>query len=137
LWRNYSHTIGKEETEMNKRMKAKAKSKVKPRHPIVEGAEIRIGKKGSTDLLISEVSKRLDQRKIVKVKILRPALVGETAENIASKVATSAGAKVIQIRGHTFTLYRAKKSQKGIYKAPLRILRGTPKNRMEKHADTL
>jgi RNA-binding protein len=118
-------------------MKARAKPKVKPRHPIVESAEVRIGKKGPTDLLIGEVLKRLDKRKVVKVKILKSALVGETAENIAKKVATAAGAKVIQIRGHTFTLYRLKKSQKGIYKTPLRILRGTPKNRKEKHADTL
>ena len=112
---------------MNKRMKARAKPKVEPKHPLIESAEVRIGKNGPTDLLISEVSKRLDKRKLVKVKILKSAIVNETAENIASKVATATGAKVIQMRGHTFTLYRAKKRQKGIYKAPSRILKGMPK----------
>jgi RNA-binding protein len=122
---------------MSKRMKARAKPNVKPRHSITESAEVRIGKKGPTDLLIGEISKRLNKRKVVKVKILKSALAGETAETIAKNVATAADAKIIQIRGHTFTLYRSKKSQKGIYKTPLRILRGTLKIRKEKNADTL
>jgi RNA-binding protein len=118
-------------------MKARAKPKAKPKHPFAESAEVRIGKKGATDLLVGEVLKRLDKRKVVKVKVLKSALAGETTENIAKKVATAADARIIQIRGHTFTLYRPKKSQKGIYKAPLRILRGTPKIRKEKYADTV
>jgi RNA-binding protein len=103
---------------MSKRMKARTKPKDKPKHPLVESAEVRIGKKGPTDRLIGEVSKRLDKKKIVKVKVLKSALSSETTEDIAQKVAKETGAKVIQVRGHTFALYRSKKSQKGIYKTP-------------------
>jgi RNA-binding protein len=97
---------------MSKRMKARPKPKTKPKHPLIEAAEVRIGKNGPTDPLIGEVSKRLDKRKMVKVKILKSALMGETAENIAGKVATATGAKIIQVRGHTFTLYRSKKASR-------------------------
>ena len=70
---------------------------------------ILIGKKGSTDLIMKEISKYLDARKSVKVKILKSALLSEKAEEIAQKAAKATGSMIVQVRGHTFTLYKPKK----------------------------
>ena len=70
---------------------------------------IRIGKKGSTDSVVKEISKYLDVRKSVKVKILKSALSNEKADEIALKTAEATGSIIVQVRGHTFTLYKPKK----------------------------
>ena len=70
---------------------------------------ILIGKKGSTDLIMKEISKYLDARKSVKVKILKSALLSEKSEEIAQKAAKATGSMIVQVRGHTFTLYKPKK----------------------------
>lgn len=72
-------------------------------------ATVRIGKKGITETQIKEISKQLEARKRVKVKILRSALVESSVEEIARKVASETGSKVVQIIGHTFTLYKPKR----------------------------
>jgi RNA-binding protein len=85
-----------------------------------EKPEVMIGKNGPTDFLVNEISKRLDHRKVVKVKILKSALVNTRTEVIAHKISDATGARIVEIRGHTFTLYRSKKNRKGIYNAPLK-----------------
>lgn len=72
-------------------------------------ATVRIGKKGVTEAQIKEIIKQLDARKRVKVKVLRSALAENTIEEIAQKVAQETGSKIIQVIGHTFTLYKPKK----------------------------
>jgi RNA-binding protein len=84
----------------------------------IEKPEVIIGKNGPTDFLVNEISKRLNHRKVVKVKILKSALVYLRAEEIAHKISDATGARIIEIRGHTFTLHRSKKNRKGIYNAP-------------------
>jgi len=71
---------------------------------------VNIGKKGSTALLMNEISRRLKQRKVVKVRILKTALIGHEVKEIASEVAEETGSRIVQIRGHTFTLRRLKRS---------------------------
>lgn len=79
LWQTYEETV-KEEEEVRK-------SSTKKRSMHVE-ATIRIGKKGVTEAQIKEISKQLDARKKVKVKILKTALVEATINEIAQKVAS-------------------------------------------------
>jgi putative YhbY family RNA-binding protein len=68
-----------------------------------------IGKNGATEQLMKEISKYLEARKSVKVKILKSALLTEKANEIANKAAKATGSLIVQVRGHTFTLYRPKK----------------------------
>ena len=75
-----------------------------------EKATVRIGKQGPTDLLINEISKQLDKRETVKVKLLKTALINEDAKEIAQKIADETQSEIIELRGHTFTVYRPKKS---------------------------
>ncbi len=74
-----------------------------------EAATVRIGKKGVTEPLILEISKNLRKKGIVKVKILKTGLGGRKAKDIAEELAKATDSKIIQIRGHTFTLCKPKK----------------------------
>jgi RNA-binding protein len=75
------------------------------------GAEkptVRIGKEGATAQIVSEISKQLDKREMIKAKILKTALQNEEAKSIASKVADQTESQLIEVRGHTFLLYKRK-----------------------------
>jgi len=76
--------------------------------PVTDVATVRIGKKGVTASFIEEISKNLEKRSIVKVKILKTGLGDHTAKEIADDVAKATGSTVAQIRGHTFTLRKLK-----------------------------
>jgi len=71
-------------------------------------ATLRIGKKGVTSFFIMEVSKNLDKRGEVKVKILKTGLGDRTAKEIAEDVAESTGSVITELRGRTFTLRKVK-----------------------------
>ncbi|MBS7649617.1 MAG: YhbY family RNA-binding protein [Candidatus Bathyarchaeia archaeon] len=70
---------------------------------------IHVGKKGVTDAQIKETIKQLEARRIVKVKVLRSALTGDTVENIAQRLSLETNSRIVQIVGHTFTLYKPKR----------------------------
>jgi RNA-binding protein len=100
---------------MNKRFAAKkSHNKQSNEKPVVI-----IGKKGPTDLSINEILKNLNRRKVVKVKILKSALSDTRTDDIAHTISEATGARIVEIRGHTFTLYLPKKNRKGIYNTPL------------------
>jgi RNA-binding protein len=71
-----------------------------------EKPTIWIGRLGVTDALIEEVSKQLDVRKVVKLKVLKSALSERRVEDLADEVARRTNSRLIEIRGHTFVLYR-------------------------------
>jgi len=71
-----------------------------------------VGKEGSTEQIVSEISRQLEQREVVKARILQSALQGENARNIATKIANQSGATLVEVRGHTFMLYRKKRKAK-------------------------
>jgi len=73
-----------------------------------EKPTIWVGKQGAPQIL-NEVSRQLDQREMVKVKILKTALKNELAKNIASRIAQKTSSTLIEVRGHTFTLYRPRR----------------------------
>ena len=69
-------------------------------------ATIWIGKEGASEALLSQVENQLKTRELVKVKIHRSALQGVNASNFAKGVAASTGATLVEIMGHTFTVFK-------------------------------
>ncbi len=69
---------------------------------------VRIGKGGVSQQVLTEVDKQLKKNKMVKVRILQTALIKDDANTLASQVAQATGACLVEIRGHTFMLYRAR-----------------------------
>jgi RNA-binding protein len=68
-----------------------------------------IGKGGTSEDLLNEVEKQLDKNKMVKVKILKSGLADQEAKQIASKIAEQTGSSLVEVRGHTFMLYKRQK----------------------------
>ena len=70
---------------------------------------VRIGKRGTTDPIMQEISRQLDKREMVKVKILKTALASEDVGEVAQRVVAETDSELVQLRGHTFILYRPKR----------------------------
>lgn len=70
-----------------------------------------IGKEGTAPGIVNEVSRQLEKREIVKARILKSALQDEKAKNVASKIAQQTSSTLIDVRGHTFILYKCRKSK--------------------------
>jgi len=64
-------------------------------------ADVRIGKKGVTEGVIKEIKRRLDEHKVVKVKI---GIEVEDRREFARLIAEKVNAKLIEVRGYTFIL---------------------------------
>jgi len=71
-----------------------------------------VGKEGATSQIIGEIGRQLDKRKTVKAKILRTALRNEEAREMASRIASQTDSSLIEVRGHTFILYKPRKKPK-------------------------
>jgi len=80
--------------------------------PSAEISTVRIGKKGVTDSFIEEVSKNLKKKGEVKVRILKTGFGGRTTKEIAEDVAKATNSVIVQIRGHTFMLRKAKSKKR-------------------------
>ena len=89
------------------KMKRRIKRALRADRPTVH-----IGKDGATSQIINEVAKQLDTREMIKAKILRSALKDEEAKNIAAKIAEQTDSELVEVRGHTFLLYK-RKTRKG------------------------
>ncbi|MGQ9506633.1 MAG: YhbY family RNA-binding protein [Candidatus Bathycorpusculaceae bacterium] len=74
-----------------------------------EKPTIWIGKSGASKKLLKEVEKQLEKNEMVKAKVLKSALEGNKAKEIASKIAEQTGASLVEVRGHTFMLYKRRK----------------------------
>lgn len=68
-----------------------------------------VGKEGLSTQMISEIDRQLDIREMVKIRILETALKEQKTKTIASKVAEQTNAVLVEVRGHTFMLYRRRK----------------------------
>ncbi len=75
----------------------------------IEKPTIWVGKGGATPQIMEEISKQLDKRGMVKVKILKSALKEEEAKSVASKIAQQTNSTLIEVRGHTLMLYKPRK----------------------------
>lgn len=74
----------------------------------MERPTIWMGKCGASQDVVKEIASQLDRNETVKIKILKSALENTTAKQLACKIATMADASLVEIRGHTFILYRRK-----------------------------
>jgi RNA-binding protein len=97
-------TEKKEETVITPKMKRRIKRALSAERPTVH-----VGKEGATTQIINEVAKQLDTREMIKAKILKSALKDEEAKNIAAKIAEQTDSELVEVRGHTFLLYKRKK----------------------------
>jgi RNA-binding protein len=105
LWRALPYsTTKKRKTVITPKMRQRIKSALRTESPTVH-----VGKEGATTQIINEVAKQLDSRKMIKAKILKTALTDETAKSIATKIAEQTEAELVEVRGHTFLLYKSKK----------------------------
>jgi len=89
---------------LTKRMKRRIKQELSTGKPTVW-----IGKGGATVQIINEINSQLKKREMIKAKILKTAVKEEKAKGIATKVATQTDSTLIEVRGHTFMLYKARK----------------------------
>jgi RNA-binding protein len=92
--------------EITTRMKRHVRHVLKEEKPTIH-----VGKEGLTSQSMREIDKQLEQNKMVKVKILKSALRGETAKAIARNAAEQTNAALVEVRGHVFILYRKRKKQ--------------------------
>jgi len=77
-------------------------------------ADVIIGKKGLTAEVLKEVGERLKVKEVVKVRVLKTALVatGMDRRTLAERVASELGAVLLDVRGRTFVLYKPKRSKR-------------------------
>jgi len=97
------------EKTLTRRMKRRIKKELSTEKPTVW-----IGKEGATDRITSEINNQLEKRGMIKAKILKTALKEEKAKCIATKVASQTESTLIEVRGHTFMLYKPRK-RRGIH----------------------
>lgn len=86
------------------RMKRRIKRRLSEEKPTIW-----IGKSGVSQELAKEIGKQLEKREMVKIKILKSALEVDETKEIASKIAEQTEASLVEIRGHTFMLYKHRK----------------------------
>jgi len=96
-------------------MKPQIKEHIK-RKMNIEKPTVLIGKSGTSTSTIKEVHKQLIKKGIIKVKILKSALRNEKVRDISLRIAHETESLLIEQRGHTFTLYKQKKSKKAFIK---------------------
>ncbi len=102
LWQALSCAAKKQgETVITSKMKRRIKRELSAEKPTVW-----VGKEGATPQIVNEIAKQLDKREIVKIKILRSALKDEEARTVASKIAQQTNSSLVEVRGHTFLLYK-------------------------------
>jgi RNA-binding protein len=65
-----------------------------------------IGKSGATSELVKEIALQLAKNKMVKGKILKSALSEQEAKEVAGRIAQETCATLVEVRGHTFILYK-------------------------------
>jgi RNA-binding protein len=65
-----------------------------------------IGKDGASEELLKQVENQLKARELVKVKIHKSALAKVETSGLAEKIAASTSSDLVEIMGHTFTLYK-------------------------------
>ena len=68
-----------------------------------------IGKAGVTEQCLNEIKKQLDKNKMVKAKFLKTALAGNETKQLVNEIALKTESIVVEIRGHTFMLYKPHK----------------------------
>jgi len=71
-----------------------------------EKPTIWVGKSGVSQELLKEIEKQLEKKETVKIKVLKTALEGDEAKKIALRIAEQTEASLVEVRGHTFMLFK-------------------------------
>jgi len=74
-----------------------------------EKPTIWIGKNRVSQEILKEIVKQLDNKEMVKIKILKSALGEDKAKQIASRIAEQTESSLVEVRGHTIMLYKRHK----------------------------
>ena len=69
-----------------------------------------VGKDGASKELLKQVETQLKTRELVKVKAHKTALVEAETTDLAELIATSTHSTLVEVMGHTFTLYKQRES---------------------------
>ena len=77
-----------------------------------ERPTIWIGKNGMSKEILAEIDSQLERTEMVKAKILKTALGETKAKAIAAEIAQKTDSLLVEVRGHTFILYRKKKKER-------------------------
>jgi RNA-binding protein len=67
-----------------------------------------IGKNGVTNNLVQETLKQLNTSEIIKIRVLKAALQHETFDAIKKNLIERTLVDLVEVRGHTILLYKAK-----------------------------
>jgi len=94
------------EKTLSKRIKSRVKHELSTENPTVW-----IGKEGATAQLMSEINSQLEKREMIKGKILRTALKEARTKDIATEIAKQTGSTLVEVRGHTFMLYKPRRKR--------------------------
>ena len=89
------------------KMKRRIKNELSAEKPTIW-----IGKEGASSKILNEISRHLEKREMVKVKVLQSALKEEKTVTIASKIAEQTESSLVDVRGHTIVLYKPRKKTK-------------------------
>ena len=73
-----------------------------------EKPTIWIGKEGVAPGIVEEISRQLENKEVVKVKILKSAIKREEVKKIGLKIAQKTESGLIDVRGHMLLLYKPK-----------------------------
>lgn len=104
LWRALPYSTKRQETTvLTAKMKQRIKAALRTERPTLH-----IGKEGATVQIVNEAAKQLDSREMIKAKILKTALQAEEAKSIAVKIAEETESELVEVRGHTFLLFKRK-----------------------------
>lgn len=107
MWQANTDTSKEEEGEAESLSKLTAGMKRRIKHRLsAESPTIWIGKGGVSEELLKEIAKQLDKKEMVKIKILGSAFGGNEAKEIALRITDQTGASLVEVRGHTFMLYK-------------------------------
>jgi len=90
--------------ELTVRIKRRVKRRLGGEKPTVW-----IGKNRFSPEVLREIEKQLEKKEMVKIRILKSALQRDEAKGIASKIAQETSASLVEVRGHTFMLYKRRK----------------------------
>jgi RNA-binding protein len=69
-----------------------------------------IGKNGVTQENLKEIQTQLEREEAVKVRILQSALTNNETKHVASEIAEQTRAVLVEVRGHTFMLYKSRET---------------------------
>jgi RNA-binding protein len=84
--------------------------KRKIRHELsAEKPTVWIGKEGATGRALAEINRQLDSKEMIKVRIQKTVVKEEKAKTLASQISQQTSAALVEVRGHTFMLYRRRK----------------------------